>query len=681
MATSVAETKRLVCLEIATPAKVWHRVLYTDEPAVQADLEFYYRTLLGFQDATIRITTETVPEDFNTALLGIADVAPSSWPASDLETDPDDCEKRAKYMEYIQRLCEMERSRASLRLFMRGPTTPVPELATPPQSIASSVTQDEIYTTRRHRMKRAWVHEVLKSINNEIYGDDAYAIVACEMGEEPFGWIFTPTMRGGRSAIGSRIILNKEVGKKWQELLGTTYYPDLVVSSRISTASWAFQHALSNQLIENTTRWYLASQDVEMVEEISPFMADADKDLASLFLSFRRIKISERLLSESAGTDRVAQVYKILSAIENTLLATANTDASIHPIDHDSFLKYAHYTLRSFNIPREIYGSMEGISQIVWRWVRGRMGFAACIPPLVQSWAEMWTLLMGEGAPTATRVNLFLATLDSYDIVQAALMSQMDKLAISQEWIRVYIETQLMADPDSKIRSTVLYEQVQTWCSKFLPADVFGNQFSPFYIGPILTRRGMVVRKEKSGRFMGGYKFKNFIGDPIPFAVQKKGWGGGVGQTMADAKKQRRAAAAKAEAEEEEEDEEEDAEEAEAATAATESVMDRFGSRDLPAAVTQVAERTVLINETITTPVGVEKNHVVISKVKTEKKTRTTVAGSRTKKSTAATTASNTKPPATTVEQFFVSSTVTTNSASADSDEEEDAGVINLGHV
>jgi hypothetical protein len=187
----------------------------------------------------------------------------------------------------------------------------------------------------------------------------------------------------------------------------------------------------------------------------------------------------------------------------------------------------------------------------------------------------------------------------------------------------------------------------------------------------------MIVRKEKNGRFMGGYKFKNFIGDPVPFAVQKKGWGGGIAAAEADAKKRRKAAAtAVADEAEVDEEETEDVDAEEAVFSATESVMDRFGSHDTPPAVTPIAERTVLINETITTPVGVEKNHVVISKVKTEKKTRTTVAGSRTKK-TNATAASNTKPPATTVEQFFVSSTVT---ASADSDD-ENVGVINLGHV
>lgn len=658
----VLPEKKLLCLEVRTFQKVFHRVLYTDETPIQEDLEFYYRTLLGFIDATITVSTEGVPFDFNTTLLGIQDLAPCCWPACELETGVEDEEKRAKYMDYIHRLCEMERSRASLRLFMRNNAA----AATTAPPSESRVTQDEVYHMRRHRMKRSWVHEVLKSINEEIYGDDAFAIVACEMGEDPFGWIFTPTMKGGRSSIGSRIVLNKEVGRKWQELLGTTFYPDLVVSARISTASWAFQHALSNQLIETTTRWYLASQDVTLVEDISPFLPDADKDLATLFLGFRRVKISERLLSEGTGTDRVAQVYKILSAIENTLLAPGGGEDGIQPIEQETFLKYIHYTLRGFNIPREIYGSMEGISQTAARWARGRLGFVACVPPLIQAWGEIWTLLMGENPPTAIRVNLFLATLDSYDIVQVALMSQMDKLAISQEWIRVYIETQLVPDPDSKIRSTVLYEQVQLWCLKYLSGEVFGNQFSATYIGPILTRRGMIVKKEKTGRFMGGYKFKHFLGEEVPFAVQKKGWGG-MGTDYVGSKRTKKTAAESL-SESEESDVELDTEEG--------SVMDHFTRGG------KAAERTVLINETITTPVGVEKSRVMYSKVKTEKKTRTTVEASK-KKTTKA--AAATMNPTSTVEQFFVASTITKTRDPSDPDEEEDddvtEGVINLGRV
>jgi len=249
-------------------------------------------------------------------------------------------------------------------------------------------------------------------------------------------------------------------------------------------------------------------------------------------------------------------------------------------------------------------------------------------------------------------------------------MSQMDKLAISQEWIRVYIETQLVPDPDSKIRSTVLYDQVQLWCLKYLSGSVFGNQFSATYIGPILTRRGMIVKKEKTGRFMGGYKFKNFLGDEVPFAVQKKGWGGMGADYLGSKRTPAKKRTATATSDSEESDAELDADEFTPG-----SVMDHFVS----GATGTEAERTVLINETITTPVGVEKNRVMYSKVKTEKKTRTTVAAS--KKKTTQSAASNTIAPPinATVEQFFISTT--TKTSTDDESDDENEGVINLGHV
>ena len=150
---------------------------------------------------------------------------------------------------------------------------------------------------------------------------------------------------------------------------------------------------------------------------------------------------------------------------------------------------------------------------------------------------------------------------------------------------------------------------------------------------------------------MGGYKFKHFIGEEVPFAVQKKGWGG----MGADFMGRKRSSAAK-----------------KPTTTASDS-EESEGELDAEFAPEQ---RTVLINETITTPVGVEKNRVMYSKVKTEKKTRTTVAASKKK-----TTQSITSSPAT-VEQFFVSSTVTKKHDDDESDEEETPeGVIDLGHV
>jgi hypothetical protein len=213
-------TKYLLCLEIRTSKLVWNRsVISYRVPAVD-ELTFYYKTLLGIHDVTVGIESETIPEDFNETLLTVLDKPPTAYPVHDLETDPSNAEKREKYKTYIRQLCEMERSRAILAVFVR----PV---------VSASADEDELTITHssgRLTRSRAWVRELLRSLNHDQEVVEAEHQI-CETGEKlPLGWIVTPTSREYRETRGSRIVLDPAVGALWAPLLGSDLYPDLVVS-------------------------------------------------------------------------------------------------------------------------------------------------------------------------------------------------------------------------------------------------------------------------------------------------------------------------------------------------------------------------------------------------------------------------------------------------------------------
>jgi hypothetical protein len=507
--------QKLVCLEITGPTTVWNRILYTDEPPNQEDLEFYYRHLLGIEGARVTVKVDEVPPEFNTGLLGISDSMPVTWPACDLETPVGKPENRAKFQAFIHQLCEMEKARAELKLFQRGNNSNRTTIDLPPADTYTSAVSDEapvgrlLRTTVKKFPKREWVKELLTTLNEDSYGDDAIAIIACEQETVPYAWIFTPVIASLRRSLGSRIILNAEIGKKWQDLLGTTYYPDLVVSRRITTAAWTFHHETADTLIKSVTDWYLASQAATLVDGVSNMIPDADRDIGNILFSIRRVKVNESILFESAGSnDRVSQVYKLMSAVEHTLLDSADSNPEISPISPDAFHKYMNYLFRGSNIPRDLYTSLDGVSQIMTRWVRNRMGFRKDGEPLLSSWKELWDLTM-RGAPTAARVNHFLATLDTYDTMQLAILSSADRVAITHEWVRIFLDTQIVKDTNGGIRSILLYDKIREWCSKYLPMEAFRTMFSPMNVGPVLTRRGLVTYKHRGGRIIRGIAFRD----------------------------------------------------------------------------------------------------------------------------------------------------------------------------
>jgi hypothetical protein len=49
---------------------------------------------------------------------------------------------------------------------------------------------------------------------------------------------------------------------------------------------------------------------------------------------------------------------------------------------------------------------------------------------------------------------------------------------------------------------------------RFLPEEMFGPQFAPVNVGPVLTKKGFAVVKMKTGRYLVGYKLRPEVCDP-----------------------------------------------------------------------------------------------------------------------------------------------------------------------
>jgi hypothetical protein len=470
------------------------------------DVEYYYKTLLDLQDAKITMTNLAVPEEFNTSLLPSHEDAPSNFPCADLETEPAEHERREKYSTFLRQLCEMERSRAILKNFTR----PVSQKKAPKYTTA--VTEEPLfligYAAASHGQSgtRAWVQEILRDLNPET--DETSLTVVSPPDFPPYGWILTPSSASTRYSQGSRLLLDKTQGMKWERLLGSDLYPDLLVSRRLTSRGWAFQDRLSETLIESTVNWYLGSQDVTVTDGLTPFMIGVEKELSALFSAFKAVRVSNRLLESAGESNPQSRVLKFLQNLEAWCLVSAEANPDVQPISGSVFHKFLNYLFRAAEIPRDAYVGDDNVRATVDRWVKSEFGFKEGAESILSKWTEMWDLVM-RGKPTAVRVNHFLASMDVWDpVLSASYRRNIERPAVAQEWIRIFLDTQLIRETNARIRSTTLHENIRRWCLRFLPEEMFGPQFAPVNVGPVLTKKGFITSKLRDGRFIVGYKLR-----------------------------------------------------------------------------------------------------------------------------------------------------------------------------
>ncbi len=166
---------------------------------------------------------------------------------------------------------------------------------------------------------------------------------------------------------------------------------------------------------------------------------------------------------------------------------------------------------KNAGIPRDYYDGDPNTERILSRWFESQMGFRADATPLVGTWKVLWEMIIRDVA-TPARVSLFLMTLDSHDPVSVIMFTTTDKQNIATEWIKLYLETQTIADTKEKVKSVILQEQVKQWCAQYIPEIVFGTQLMPGFIGPVCTRCGFYTKRFKAGRYTLGLKFKYITG-------------------------------------------------------------------------------------------------------------------------------------------------------------------------
>lgn len=450
------------------------------------DIEFYYKTLCGFKDAVVTITTEPVPADFTESLLSLGDAEPTEFPSFPLVADTE--ERKAEYYNYIKQLCEMERSRSRMAVGRTGAAG----------SIGTTVARG-----RSTGGQRKWVAELLATLQPKgITVRDTTAPHGSRTGLVA-AWLLTPTAARTRADRGSRLLTDAAVGVHWEQKLGTDLYPDFVVSRRLTTASWAFQHPSSSSLLSSVVAWLEAQhpsgwlRDAEAVVDglLQPFAAlgtvppAAEREAEELCGKDDGRDSKDSSSEASEGSDasegseckkKTPSIHVLLQRIEATMLHSKAEIPEVDPLSVPLFTRLVDYMARSFGIPKDTYADNEAVAATLQRWTQSQMGFSLKTKPLLSSWQEVWDLIMGtrpstktkgkrEKAVTATRVSHLVETMDVWDVCEGALMTEDAKKGLWDNWLSVFCDYELGNNKGTKIPLTAMEDAATAFLQRFLP--------------------------------------------------------------------------------------------------------------------------------------------------------------------------------------------------------------------
>lgn len=487
----------LITIELTTLEHVYTRTVYTDYCPTEAELSFYYKDLCGFSDATIDVKHYAVPSEFNARLLTFGEPVPTRFPNYDIITDPSNTEHRKKYHAYIQQLTDMEKSRIALNVAAASVADNQSEVAT-----AESVRGK----TGRYRLKQAdWVKDLLESLDSEevAVGDELVPVE--NDGVVSHAWVLTPVVLSVRSDKGSRLVLDPVLGQHWERLLGTPIFPDFVVSRRVGTHSWTFQHRSSDALVKALVDYYIAAQDMTIVGGMTNWIHSADKDLGALIHACKRIKVSERVMTRGTNPNGI---FNILAAIEAQCLGVKSEYPKVVLASVAVFRKYVNYVAQVMNIPREQYMGVDMVNQILRRWERAEMGFRGEADPIVSAWTKMWQVVMRMN-PCAERLTLFLTTLDTWNPMEGGtLMTIGTRNEIARQWMNVYIDNEIIVDKKGFENSVLLYSETARWCLQFLPEESFKSCLRVERTGGEYIRLGFKKTRPSGQIVMRGLRFR-----------------------------------------------------------------------------------------------------------------------------------------------------------------------------
>ena len=428
----------------------------------------YYETIVGVTDIVIEAIP--VPASFHVGLIGATGDPTLTYPAYDIALQEKDV---ASYRDLIEKTIKQEEERVQLGV---------------KNSLRRTLRIEESTLSGRKQRLFESLHTVASVLETVATG-----------GKEPdiVGWMLSPKNEVTQYHHGIKLLTDSAVGMKWDSLLGTSEFPDFIISRRITSASWTFQHPSTTKMLSSILEWWATAH----MRSKDNWIHSSEKELDELLNIFRTKGVPTVYHSERMDAVRLA-----LLDIEETVMGNSEIytrDELFRFSKPESWRVWIDRCLRSKGVMLD--SNVEFIQQIIHRWIRDEWGIRKkCLPYPAGALYPAWEALLRTRPLDEECILIWIRLLNINDPVYTIHINHEDKQKILDDWVPVATSQLKAANSLCRAKSNPTYAWIRTWLLKYLPESLFKTFMMPKRLQYSITSSGFPLIHSTGGYFFVG---------------------------------------------------------------------------------------------------------------------------------------------------------------------------------
>lgn len=430
----------------------------------------YYGKIIGVTDVIIEAIP--VPSSFHVGLIGEIGDPVLTYPAYDIALQEKDV---ASYRNLIEKTIKQEEERNELGV---------------KNSLRTTLSIENAYLPGHKQRLFESLHHVASVLETVATG-----------GKEPdiVGWMLSPKNELTQYEHGIKFITNPEIGNKWDSLLGTAEFPDFIISRRITSASWTFQHPSTTKMLSSIVNWWATAH----MQSEDLWIHSSEKELDELLNIFRTKGVPTVYHSERMDAVRLA-----LLDIEETVMGNSDiysSDTLFRFSKPESWRIWIDCCLRSKGVMLD--SNIDFIQHVIHRWIRDGWGIRkTCLPyPVGTPRArEAWEALLRKRPLDEECILIWIRLLNINDPVYTIHVNHEDKQKILDDWVPIAAFHLKSSNSSSRTKSNPTYAWIRIWLLKYLPESLFKTFMMPKRLQYSITSSGYPLIHSTGGYFFIG---------------------------------------------------------------------------------------------------------------------------------------------------------------------------------
>lgn len=430
-------------------------ILYPDIDTVYE----YYKTIIGVKEVVIEAIP--VPPSFHAELIGANGDPTITYPAYDIALQKKEV---ASYRMLIQKTIETEKRRVTLGV---------------KHSLRTTLSIEDTHLSEHQRQLFESLNTVASVLETVATGGKAPDIV---------GWILSPKHDATQYRHGVKLLTDITVGMKWDSLIGTYEFPDFIISRRITSAAWTFQHPSTTKMLASIIEWWATAH----MRSKDNWIHSSEKELDELLNVFRTKGVPTVFHSERMDTVRLA-----LLDIEETVMGNSEIYSS-HTLFRfskpESWRLWIDRCLRSKGVMLD--SNVEFIQKMIQRWIRDGWGIRKeFLPyPAVNSRIrEAWEALLQSRPLDEECMLMWIRLLNINDPVYTIRVNHEEKQKILEDWIPVAAFKLKSSNPLFRTKLAPIYAWIRAWLVKYIPEAMFKTFMMPRRMQYPITAAGYTI--------------------------------------------------------------------------------------------------------------------------------------------------------------------------------------------